>query len=116
VGEAIAMATSSNARVLLVRFPSGRWMAVERSQLEHYGEADGRGRKLSDVLTADWLPTVHPDQPLDAAIGFVQGRAVVPVVSRADPGKLEGVLTLEDILETYKEASDDSRSSSHSVP
>jgi CIC family chloride channel protein len=116
VGEASAMATSSNARVLLVRFPSGRWMAVERSQLEHYGEADGRGRKLSDVLTADWLPTVHPDQPLDAAIGFVQGRAVVPVVSRADPGKLEGVLTLEDILETYKEASDDSRSSSHSVP
>ncbi|MDE3136101.1 MAG: chloride channel protein [Acidobacteriota bacterium] len=116
VGEAIAMATSANAHVLLVRFPSGRWMAVERSQLDRYGEADGRGRKLSDVLTADWLPTVHPDQPLDAAIGFVQGRAVVPVVSRVDPGKLEGVLTLDDVLETYKEASNDSRGSSHSVP
>jgi chloride channel protein, CIC family len=116
VGEALAMAASANARVLLVRFPSGRWMAVERSQLERYGEADGRGRKLSDVLTADWLPTVHPDQPLDVAIGFAQGRPVVPVVSRVDPGKLEGVLTLDDVLETYREASEDEHSSSHSVP
>lgn len=116
VGEAIAMANSSNARVLLVRFPSGRWMAVERSQLERFGEADGRGRKLSDVLTADWLPTVHPDQPLDVAIGFAQGRPVVPVVSRVDPGKLEGVLTLDDVLETYREASEDGHGSSHSVP
>jgi CIC family chloride channel protein len=115
VGEAVAMANSSNARVLLVRFPSGRWMAVERSQLDRFGEADGRGRKLSDVLTADWLPTVHPDQPLDVAIGFAQGRPVVPVVSRVDPGKLEGVLTLDDVLETYREASDEAHGSSHSV-
>jgi CIC family chloride channel protein len=116
VGEAIAMATAANASVLLIRFPSGRWMSLERSQLERYGEADGRGRKLSDVLRADWLPTVHPDQPLDSALGIAQGRPVVPVVSRVDPGKLEGVLTLDDVLETYKEASGDSDSSSHSVP
>jgi CIC family chloride channel protein len=116
VGEAVAMASSSNARVLLVRFPSGRWMAVERAQLDRFAEADGRGRKLSDVLTADWLPTVHPDQPLDVAIGSAQGRPVVPVVSRVDPGKLEGVLTLEDILETYREAGEDAHGSSSSVP
>ena len=59
---------------------------------------------------------MHPDQPLDSALGIAQGRPVVPVVSRVDPGKLEGVLTLDDVLETYKEASGDSDSSSHSVP
>jgi CIC family chloride channel protein len=105
VAEAMAMANSANARMLLVRFPSGRWMTVDRGQLDRFAEGDGQGRKLADVLTADWLPTVHPDQPLDVAIGMAQGRPLVPVVSRVDPGKLEGVLTLDDVLETYREAS-----------
>jgi CIC family chloride channel protein len=106
VAEAMAMANSANARVLLVRFPSGRWMTVDRPQLERFSEGDGHGRKLSEVLPTDWLPTVHPDQPLDVAIGLAQGRPVVPVVSRVDPGRLEGILTLADVLETYREASE----------
>ncbi len=105
VGEAMAMANSANAKLLLVRFPSGRWRVINRQQLEQYGEGDGQGRKLADVLTTEWLPTVHPDQPLDVVIGYTQGRPVVPVVSRVDPGKLEGILTLDDVLETYREAS-----------
>jgi len=116
VGEALTMANAANARVLLVRFPSGRWMAVERTALERYGEADGRGRKLADVLAADWLPTIHPDQPLDEAIAPVQGRPLVPVVSRIDPGRLEGVLTLDDVLEAYREAGEESDGSRPSVP
>jgi len=115
VAEAMAMAKSSNARVVLVRFPSGRWMAADRTQLERLDQGEGHERKLASVMTADWLPTVHPDQPLDSAIGFAQSRPVVPVVSRADPGKLEGVLTLKDVLETFRqeeeeEAGDGSRS------
>jgi CIC family chloride channel protein len=106
VAEAMAMAKSSNARFLLVRFPSGRWMAIDRAQLDRFAQGDGHKRKLAEVLTADWLPTVHPDQPLDSAIGFAQSRPVVPVVSRADPGKLEGVLTLKDVLEAYRPGHD----------
>ena len=106
VAEAMAMAKSSNARVVLVRFPSGHWMAIDRAQIDRFAQGDGHRRKLADVLTADWLPTVHPDQPLDSAIGHAQSRPVVPVVSRADPGKLEGVLTLKDVLEAYRSAQD----------
>ncbi len=107
VAEAVAMAKSSNARVVLVRFPSGRWMALDRAQLDRYDQGDGHERKLASVMAADWLPTVHPDQPLDSAISFAQTRPVVPVVSRADPGKLEGVLTLKDVLEAYRQAEDE---------
>ena len=41
---------------------------------------------IADALTANWLPTVHPDQPLDVAIGMAQGRPVVPVEDDADVG------------------------------
>jgi CIC family chloride channel protein len=107
VGEAQAMAGSADARVLLVRFPSGRWSAVTQEQLAKFGEGEGRGKKLSEVLGASRLPTLHPDQPLDEALGAAQQGPVVPVVSRVDPGKLEGVLTLEDALSTYREAQEE---------
>jgi chloride channel protein, CIC family len=115
VAEANALARSSNARFVLVRFPAGHWMAIDRSQLDHFAQGDGHQRKLADVLTGDWLPTVHPDQPLDMAIGFAQSRPVVPVVNRANPGKLEGVLTLKDVLEAYRQAEEDADGSRPSV-
>jgi CIC family chloride channel protein len=107
VAEAQAMTASADAQLLLVRFPSGHWSAVNQDQLAKLGEGEGRGKKLSEVLAAHWLPTLHPDQPLDEALGAVQQGPVVPVVSRVDPGKLEGVLTLEDALSTYREAQEE---------
>ncbi len=115
VSEAMAVANTSNARTMLVRFPTGHWMALQRDDLARLAGEDGR--RLSDVLPKDWLPTVHPDQTLDSAIGFAQVRPIVPVVSRMDPGRLEGVLTLEDVLETYRDASAEVEGgSSSSVP
>jgi hypothetical protein len=36
---------------------------------------------------------------------FIQGHALLPVVSRAGSRKLEGVLSLPDILTAYQRAS-----------
>ncbi len=117
VAEAMATADSANAASLLVRFPSGRWVALDRTELLRFFEGDGHTRKLADVLAGHWLPTVHPDQPLDSALGLVQGRPLVPVVSRVDSGKLEGVLTLDAVLNAYRDASlDPGNGSSAAVP
>jgi chloride channel protein, CIC family len=113
VEEAMVAAQAMNAPALLVRFPAGRWAAIERAQLGQRAEADGRRRKLADVVGPDRVPHLHPDQPLDAALGPAQRLPVVPIVSRADPSELVGVLTLEDVLAAYRRppAPDESSSS-----
>lgn len=104
VAEALAMSAAEESNLMLVRFPTGRWMTLDRDELRRYAEGDGKGKKLAEVATSPWLPTLHPDQPLDESLAAVQSGPVVPVVSRVDPGKLEGVLTLEDVLAAYREA------------
>ncbi|HEV2387190.1 MAG TPA: chloride channel protein [Candidatus Acidoferrales bacterium] len=105
VEEALAAMTAANATAVLVRFPAGRWVVADRDQLERRAQGDGRGRRLADVLPRDWVPHLHPDQPLDAALGPAQARPLLPIVSRADTGKLEGVLTLDDVLGAYRRQS-----------
>jgi CBS domain-containing protein len=55
-----------------------------------------------DVLATRRLATVHRDQPLDTALRLLGDRPLLPVVHRADPSHLEGVLTLDDILANYR--------------
>jgi hypothetical protein len=47
---------------------------------------------------------LHPDQRLDDALRFIQGHALLPVVSRAGSRKLEAVLSLPDVLAAYQKA------------
>jgi len=61
------------------------------------------GRKLGDVLNTLSFPHVHADQSLDLALermGTYQVE-ILPVVGRADAHKLEGIVTLRDVLEAY---------------
>jgi len=49
------------------------------------------------------FPHVHADQGLDLALERMGGNQieVLPVVNRADVPKLEGIVTLRDVLEAY---------------
>lgn len=49
------------------------------------------------------LPHVHPDQPLGQALARMgdTGHNTLPVVSRANPRTLVGVVTLSDVLRAY---------------
>lgn len=65
--------------------------------------AEGSATRLKDLLDAGSFPHVHMDQSLHLALDRM-GTArldVLPVVSRADIHKLEGIVTLQDILESY---------------
>jgi CIC family chloride channel protein len=41
---------------------------------------------------------LYPDQSIDAALRVLRGRALVPVVHRADPQRLVGVVALDDVV------------------
>jgi len=59
---------------------------------------------LSDLVDGSGFPHVHKDQPLDLALERMGAANVelLPVVSRADMNKLEGIITLRDVLDTFR--------------
>jgi len=87
--------------VFPVRLPSTGWGAVTR-ELILRGVGEGKGEhSLGSLISAQPLPSLFPDLPLDAALRFVSTCPIVPVVNRANPQKLEGIVTSESVFTKY---------------
>lgn len=56
-------------------------------------------RRVEDVLVSPRIPICHPDQPIREVVRlFVDcDHTTLPIISRVDPGRLIGVVTLHDI-------------------
>jgi len=89
---------------LLVRFPTGRWAELPIKTLPDLASAHLPETHLREVLSSARLPVLHPDQRLDDSLRFIHGHALLPVIGRAGSRKLEGVLSLQDILAAYQKA------------
>jgi chloride channel protein, CIC family len=63
----------------------------------------GAGRPLRELVNAGEFPHLHADHPLSVALERMGTTHldVLPVVSRAEVHKLEGVVTLHDVLSSY---------------
>jgi CIC family chloride channel protein len=61
-------------------------------------------RHISDIVDPGSFPHVHADHPLSFALERMGATQLdlLPVVSRANVHKLEGVITLQDILDAYR--------------
>jgi chloride channel protein, CIC family len=87
----------------LVRMHPFGWSILTRAEMKALAEADKNGLKPSEVFAEHQVPIIHPDQPLDVALRYVDRWPLIPVVSRADFRKLEGVITEHDVLERYRD-------------
>jgi CIC family chloride channel protein len=102
LAQAVQRAQHSPADVFLVRLHPTGWTTVSVEQLKKY-VSEGKGEMtLAAALPRGHLPYLHPDLPLEAALRFVYEYPLVPVVSRADFRKLEGVISREAVLNKYK--------------
>jgi chloride channel protein, CIC family len=82
----------------------GGVIGVVRLQDLKRGNSDGLGaRRLSEILDRGEVPHVHADHSLHVALDRMGASQldVLPVVSRADVHRLEGVVTLQDVLAQY---------------
>jgi CIC family chloride channel protein len=103
VDQALQKAEGSTAEDLLVRLSPNGWNAITKQQLRTMA-AEGKGAvALGSLLSIRRIPDLHPDHPLETALRYVDRWPLVPVVSRADFGQLEGVISQRDILERYRE-------------
>jgi chloride channel protein, CIC family len=72
---------------------------------ELLGAGDGKGANDVAVVTLCThrnLPTLHPDEPLETALRLLEDRPLLPVVRRTDQGILQGVVSLQDVLQAYR--------------
>jgi CIC family chloride channel protein len=94
----------STSRAWPVLDESGVIAVLDSSTLQQ-ALAHGPGtRLLRDIVEPGPFPHVHADQSLPFALermGATQ-LELLPVVSRANVHKLEGIITLQDVLDAYR--------------
>jgi CIC family chloride channel protein len=96
-------AKSEMPEVMLVRLRPNGWSSLTRDELRSIIQSDRDGLNTDELFAERQVPVVHPDQPLDIALRYVDRWPLVPVVSRADFNKLEGIITEHDVLERYRD-------------
>src|ERR1700728_2403 len=101
--QALRAAQSATAEELLVRLSPAGWNSVTKQQLGALAEQGKGGASLASLLPIRHIPSLHPDLPLETALRYVDRWPLVPVVSRADFGQLEGLISQRDVLERYRE-------------
>jgi len=103
VGEALEKTESSEFRSWPVADERGVVGIVSRSSLQHALAEGAATRWLTEVVDSRDFPHVHVDQSLHLALERMGAAQldVLPVVSRADVQKLEGIVTLQDVLGSY---------------
>ncbi|PYX80404.1 MAG: chemotaxis protein CheA [Acidobacteria bacterium] len=92
----------SSANIFLVHLSPGGWTTVTRDTVARL-KGEGKGElSLGTALPSQRLPCLHPDLPLEAALRHIHESPLLPVVHRADFGRLEGVISQQDVLNRYK--------------
>jgi CIC family chloride channel protein len=103
VDRVLQLAEKASTEVLLVRLNHSGWTSVSKQDLRRMvGEGKG-GFALASLLAVRHVPYLHPDHSLDVALRYVDRWPLVPVVSRANFGKLEGVISQRDVLQRYRD-------------
>ena len=102
VREALAQVQPSGFRTWLVTDRRGVVGVINLSRLERE-LAEGADKTLGELGDALVFPHVHSDQGLDLALERMGANEIeiLPVVNRADVHKLEGIVTLRDVLNAY---------------
>jgi len=103
VDRVLQQLDSSSSEVLLVRLNPTGWSSVAKQDLRRMAN-EGKGSfTLASLLSVQQVPYLHPDHSLDVALRYVDRWPLVPVVSRADYRKLEGVVSRSDVLKRYRD-------------
>jgi CIC family chloride channel protein len=103
VQDALERVRSADFRTCLVTDKQGLVGVINLSMLAREVAGTSGKQKLAELVDGSVFPYIHSDQALDVALermGASQFDAL-PVVSRADVHKLEGIVTLRDVLDAY---------------
>ena len=106
VSKAIAQSSQLTSDHLLVRVRPAGWNVVSKQELQTMVKEGKNDFSLRTVLPIRQVTFLHPDHPLEVALRYLHQWPLVPVVSRADYQKLEGVISQKNVLERYRAVSE----------
>lgn len=101
--EALKRARKSQLQCWPVCDERGVIGILSKTSLEE-AHSNGKGaQQLSELVSGRMFPHLHADQSLHHALERmgVAGLDMLPVVSRANPHDLEGIVLLRDVLDSY---------------
>jgi chloride channel protein, CIC family len=103
--EAFKQIGSAALQTWLVTDPRGVIGVINRSWLVQQikEKSEPPEKKLEEILNPKDFPHVHADHGLDLALERMGANQIdiLPVVSRADVNKLEGIVKLQRVLDAY---------------
>jgi chloride channel protein, CIC family len=98
--------------IFLIHCSDGLWYTAKREELEALTENQPEGQEattptssaatLTEHLGPERTPILFPDQPLSSALPHFQRWPLLPITNRAIRGSLEGVVSLQDVLNRYQ--------------
>ncbi|HVM74336.1 MAG TPA: chloride channel protein [Candidatus Saccharimonadales bacterium] len=94
-------------RMCLVRLNPTGWGMLTRDEIAKLVQDGKAGASIGSVLNSGAMPYLHPDHPLDMVLRYIDRWPVLPVVSRANIGKLEGIITQHNVMEKYRDVRSD---------
>ena len=92
---------------LLIRVRAGEWRIPVREDIVRIAADHAGAHNAGDLPSKGPLPMVFPDESLEEVLRWAGDWPYLPVVNRGDLGKLEGVLSLADVLRAFRRAAEE---------
>ena len=103
VADAWAVVQATKEEHFLVRRPSNSIALLSRGDLKKLIDTEDL-RPLEETQSLSVVPYLHPDEDLQVALRQATNYPLVPVLSRANVSRILGIISLEDIMETYRKS------------
>jgi len=102
VADALRQLENSADQHFLVDQGAQGWSLLTKERLQMLAKQGKGSTILRDLPDSQRLPHVHPDQALEMALRRIGDHPLLPVTNRVNLDRLEGVVTLDDILQAYR--------------
>jgi CIC family chloride channel protein len=103
IADVLEMAEQQGASEILVDDPPFGWSSVSSETLREM-KANGKSAEpLAHLLPETRMPQIYPDNRLEVALRHIAHWPFLPVMHRADPKKLVGLISLRDVMTTFVE-------------
>jgi CBS domain-containing protein len=98
IADALKTARERGTEQILVHDAPFGWSSIDTSALENIAGKEDGTRTLAQSLPEARMPHIYPDNRLEVALRHAPHWPFLAVMHRADPRKIVGLISMEDIL------------------
>jgi CBS domain-containing protein len=102
IADALKRLEGKEGLLPFLRVRPGEWNFIEHSELHRLAADTSQSHTVEEINSKGPLPFVFRDMSLEEALHWAGDWPALPVLSRADLSKLEGLVTLDDILKAFR--------------